>query len=132
MSGGPGGPAPDALLLDEMFSPVIGERLRARGVDCIAGDVALSSQDDSAIADVALAGERVLVTNNVIDFEQLRRQRSAVGAPFPLMVFTSDAAFPRNRRFLGRLIDALEHAATHRLVHGTGGLLWLQPPPAET
>ncbi|MGH9151385.1 MAG: DUF5615 family PIN-like protein [Acidimicrobiales bacterium] len=133
MSGAPRGPKPDALLLDEMFSPAIAERLRARGIDCtaVAADVALSSQDDAAIADAALAAGRVLVTNNVIDFEQLRRQRSAVGAPLPLLIYTSDAAFRRNRRFLGRLVDALDHAAARRLVHGTGGVLWLQPPPGE-
>ncbi len=132
MSAASGGPAADALLLDEMFTPVIAERLQARGVDCIAvaGDVALSSQDDAVIAAVALAGERVLVTNNVMDFERLRRQQSSVGAPFPLLIYTSDASFPRNRRFVGRLVEALEYTATHRLVHATGGVLWLAAPPA--
>ena len=133
MSATPGGLAADGLLLDEMFTPVIAERLRARGVDCIAvaGDVALSSQDDAAIAAAALAGTRVLVTNNVVDFEHLRRQRSAMGAPFPLLIYTSGATFPRNRRFVGRLVDALEHAASHRLVHTTGGVHWLTALPVE-
>lgn len=46
MSAAPCGPAPDTLLLDEMFSPVIAERLLARGVDClaVAQDVILSSR----------------------------------------------------------------------------------------
>jgi predicted nuclease of predicted toxin-antitoxin system len=131
MSVAPGGPDRDALLLDEMFSPVIAERLRARGVDCVAvaGDV-LASQDDPVIADAALDAARVLVTNNVVDFEQLRRQRAASGDPMPLLVYTSDATFPRDRQFIGRLVDALEHAANRRLVRAMGGVLGLAPPSA--
>ena len=38
---------PDALLLDEMFSPRLADQLRARGVDCmaVAEDIVLASQD---------------------------------------------------------------------------------------
>ena len=126
-----GGPAPDALLLDEMFSPRIAERLRALGVDCVAvaEDVALSSQDDAVILDAALAAGRVLVTNNVVDFERLRQQRSGSDQPVPPLVYTSEAAFPRNRKFIGRLVEALEYAAKNRLVHASGGVLWLAAPP---
>lgn len=124
---------PDALLLDEMFSPRLAEHLRARGVDCIAvaEDVVLASQDVPVVLDAALAANRVLVTNNVVDFERLRTQRSASDQPSPPLIYTSEAAFPRNRRFIGRLVEALEHAAKHRLVHTTGGVLWLTPPPLE-
>jgi Domain of unknown function (DUF5615) len=126
-----GGPAPDALLLDEMFSPRVAERLRAVGVDCIAvaEDVVLSSQDDLVVLEAALAGGRVLVTNNVVDFEPLRQQRSANGQPVPPLIYTSEAAFPRNRKFIGRLVEALEHTAKHGLVHASGGVLWLAAPP---
>jgi predicted nuclease of predicted toxin-antitoxin system len=126
-----GGRKPDALLLDEMFSPLIAENLRALGIDCtaVAEDATLSSQDDPIVLEAALATGRVLVTNNVVDFEPLRQQRSANGQPVPLLVYTSEAAFPRNRKFIGRLVEALEYAARNRLVHTTGGVLWLTPPP---
>ena len=125
------GPIPDALLLDEMFSLRIAERLGELGVDCIAvaEDVALSSQDDPVVLEAALAGGRVLVTNNVVDFERLRQRRSANSQPVPPLIYTSEAAFPRNRKFMGRLVEALEHAAKNRLVHASGGILWLTSRP---
>jgi predicted nuclease of predicted toxin-antitoxin system len=134
MSPASGQATPDALLLDEMFSPRLAEQLRARGVDCIAvaEDVVLSSQDDPVVLEAALAAGRVLVTNNVVDFEPLRTQRSANDQPVPPLIYTSEDAFPRNRRFIGRLLEALEYAANHRLVHTTGGVLWLAPPPPST
>ena len=130
MSGGStGSPALDALLLDEMFSPRIAERLRQLGIDCIAvaEDAGLSSQDDPEILEAALSGGRVLVTNNVVDFEPLRQQRSASNQPVPPLIYTSEAALPRNRMFIGRLVEALEYTAK-RLVHASGGVLWLTPP----
>lgn len=131
MSPARGRATPDALLLDEMFSPRLAEQLRARGVDCIAvaEDVVLSSEDDPVVLEAALAAVRVLVTNNVVDFERLRIQRSANDQPVPPLIYTSETAFPRNRKFIGRLVEALEYAARHRVVHTTGGVLWLAPPP---
>ncbi|MGH8974670.1 MAG: DUF5615 family PIN-like protein [Acidimicrobiia bacterium] len=131
MSSARRGRKPDALLLDEMLAPRIAQELRADGVDCVAAaeDPFLASQDDPVIFDAALAGGRVLVTNNVVDFERLRRERSTVGAPAPALIYTSDSAFPRNRKFVGRLVAALEHAARNHLVQATGGVLWLAPPP---
>jgi len=125
---------PDALLLDEMFSPRLAEQLRTLGVDCtgVAEDIVLSSQDDPVVLDAAVAAGRVLVTNNVVDFERLRTQRTTAGQPVPPLIYTSEAAFPRNRKFIGRLIEALEYAAKHRTVHATGGVLWLTPPPPST
>ena len=133
MSPAPRGPDPDALLLDEMFSPRLAEQLRALGIDCLAvtEDALLSSQDDPVIFDAALAGGRVLVTNNVVDFERLRQQRLAIGEPTPPLIYTSEAAFPRKRQFVGRLVVALEHAARNRLVRASGGVLWLAPPQVD-
>ncbi len=133
MSAARRGREPDALLLDEMFSPRLAQELRGAGVDCVAvaEDPLLASQDDQVIVDAALAAGRVLVTNNVIDFERWRRQHAALGGPIAPLIYTSEAAFPRNRAFLGRLNAALEHAARNHLVRTRGGVLWLAPPPPE-
>ena len=67
---GPGGDKPDALLLDEMFSPAIADGLAARGIDCraVVADALLRALSDLEIFEAALLEGRVIVTNNVPDF----------------------------------------------------------------
>ncbi|MCA1843685.1 MAG: hypothetical protein LC792_10975, partial [Actinobacteria bacterium] len=101
------------------------------GIDCVAvvEDRVLSSQDDAVVFEAALGSGRVLVTNNVVDFERLRQQRSANGESVPPLVYTSEAALPRDRKFIGRLVEALRHCAEEHVVADSGGVLWLAPPP---
>jgi predicted nuclease of predicted toxin-antitoxin system len=65
------------LLLDEMFSPRIATELAARGHDCLAvvADPVARMSSDADLLRRALDNGRALVTNNVVDFERLRRQR---------------------------------------------------------
>lgn len=120
---------PDRLMLDEMFSPRVGDLLRRSGIDCVcvAEDQFLRAQDDEAVLATALEQARVLVTNNVIDFEPLRRQRIAVDQPVPPLIYTDDSTFPRNRNYVGHLAAALAEAANSHLVSTYGGVLWLTP-----
>jgi hypothetical protein len=120
---------PDALLLDEMFSPVIADKLTARGVDCraVAADPALRAHADLEVFQAALSEGRVIVTNNVADFDRLRRAHEAAGNQLPGLIYTSDAAFPRTKAFIEQIADALHAAATARDVHAYGGVLWLHP-----
>lgn len=129
MTGTAGG-KPDALLLDEMFSPAIAADLAARGVDCraVAADSLLRALSDLEIFDAALLEGRVVVTNNVSDFESLRRARDTAGGAVPGLIYTSGVTFPRTKAYVSRLAAALETAAVG---HGTarhGGVLWLRPP----
>ena len=119
--------APDALLLDELFSPAIATALTNRGIDCqaVAARPLLRSVDDHDVIEVALSEGRILVTNNVVDFEILRRRRVAEGQNAPGLIYTSDERFPRNRAFVPLLVDALEVAARQQLVRSYGGVLWL-------
>ncbi len=123
---------PDRLLLDEMFSPQIAVLLAEDGIDCgsVAADPSLRTSDDTAVADAALAQRRVLVTNNVVDFERIRRQRLAREQPMPELIYTDDRAFPRNRDWVRHVAAALEHAAAHHLTKQHGGVLWLDTPPS--
>ena len=124
---------PDALLLDEVFSPQIAVMLGDAGIDCAsaAADPALRALDHGAIADAALARRRVLVTNNVVDIETIRRDRLARGLGMPNLIYTDDATFPRKRGWVGRLVVALAYASTEQLTEAHGGVLWLSAPPSR-
>jgi hypothetical protein len=121
---------PDALLLDEMFSPTIAELLAKRGVDCqaVVARAVLRSRDDAEVFEAAVREARILVTNNVVDFEILRRRAAADGRDAPGLIYTSDNRFPRRRAFVAQLADALEHAARSHQVEAEGGVLSLRPP----
>ena len=128
VSGVPGN-MPDALLLDEMFSPAIAADLAARGIDCraVVADPVLRALSDLEIFQTALAEGRVLVTNNVPDFESLRRAHEAAGNEVPGLIYTSDLTFPRTKAYVSRLGAALA-AAAGRETARCGGVLWLRPP----
>jgi hypothetical protein len=121
--------APDALLLDEMFSPAIAQLLVVRGIDChaVAARPLLRSLDDHDVIETALEEGRILATNNVADFEILRRRREADARPVPGFIYTSDERFPRNRAFVGQVADALEAVARRHMVGTYGGVFWLRP-----
>jgi hypothetical protein len=118
---------PDTLLLDEMFSPLIASSLVQRGIDCqaVAARPALRSLDDHDVLEAALSEARILVTNNVVDFEILRRRREAEGRPVPEFVYTSDDRFPRDRAFVAHLVAALEDVARRHVARAYGGVVWL-------
>jgi len=101
-------PSGPALLLDEMFSPVIAQQLRARGHDVIAvaADPRLRALDDAELCEWARSNGRRLVTENVKDFRPLLSGEQAKAGPGILL--TSSRTFPRSRRSVGLLVTALE------------------------
>jgi hypothetical protein len=117
------------LLLDEMFSPAIATDLAARGIDCraVVADPVLRALSDLEIFQAALAEGRVLVTNNVLDFESLRRAHEAAGNEVSGLIYTSDLTFPRTKAYVSRLGAALAAAAGPETAR-CGGVLWLRPP----
>ena len=121
----------DRLLLDEMFSPAIAAGLAERGVDCraVAADPALRSHSDLEIFEAAVREGRIIVTNNVPDFESLRRAHEAAGNELPGLICTCDAAFPRTKAFTTDLIAALAAAVSAGEVAACGGVLWLRLAP---
>jgi predicted nuclease of predicted toxin-antitoxin system len=118
-----------ALLLDEMFPPQLADLLIARGIDClaIAGGDSFRGADDMTVLELAVEQGRVLMTKNAADFEKIRRQRIAESRPNPALIYVSDARFPRDRRGVGRVADAVQHALAERLIDLHGGVLWLEP-----
>lgn len=117
------------ILLDEMFHPGIAAELTGRGHDCrsVAADASLRQRTDAELIMIAVGEGRTVVTDNVVDFERLRRVRLAVGESVPLLIYTSDAAFPRNRRYVSRLVEALDAALKVDAASRHGGVFWLSP-----
>ena len=117
----------DRLLFDEMFSIAIAHRLTELGIDsrAVVDNPHLRSLRDELIAEAALHEGRVLVTNNVADFEVIRRRWAVEGRPFPHVIYTSDERHLRHKRFLGAIGDALVPVARERRPENYGGVYWL-------
>lgn len=101
---------PIQLLLDEMFSPVVAETLRERKLEVVAlveREHMRAMPDDEVFAWAAAHGCWVL-TENVKDFQPIKLRALQAHAPVAGLLFTSSRAFPRSRRNIGPLVDALE------------------------
>lgn len=100
---------PIRLVLDEMFSPTIVATLRDRGhvVISIAEGVDLRAMTDPEVFAWAATEKTWLLTENVKDFRPIALRTMQAGGAAPGLLFTSSRTFPRSRKNLGSLIDAL-------------------------
>ena len=102
------------FLLDEMWSRVVAEQLRRRGIDAESVDERppLRSLSDDEILAVAQTEGRVLVTENVSDFQRIADTWLHEGRRHQGILYTRPERFPRGgNRSVGRLIAALEALA---------------------
>ena len=88
------------LLLDEMISPKIARELRGKGFDAQA--IKADRPDLEAVADREIirrmaAEKRVIVSNDVLDFQLIHNQLAAAGEEHYGIVFTDDVSMPRNK-----------------------------------
>ena len=97
------------LLLDEMFSPLVAEELRARGHDVVAikeRDEWQSLPDPDVIA-LARTEKRAVVTANVRDFRPLHAELVAPGGEgHHGMIFFPGTLQP-TRAATGKIVEAL-------------------------
>jgi hypothetical protein len=117
------------LLLDEMYSAVVAEQLRARGHDAVSVHDPdyrrFEGAPDEEIFAAALAESRALVTENVPDFRRLEASALARGEAHAVLIFTSNRQFPRGApSTTGHLVEALHTLLTERETLGTS--LFLQ------
>jgi predicted nuclease of predicted toxin-antitoxin system len=99
------------LLLDEMISPRIAHELRSQGFDvqAIKSDRPdLETLADREIVRRMAAEKRVVVTNDVLDFQLIHNQLLAAGEEHYGMVFTSDATMPRNKTSIPLWVKTLK------------------------
>ena len=120
-----------ALLLDEMFSPVVADELRRRGHDvvAVAADPQLRSMADAELYAWAADQGRRIVTENVKDFRRLRAHDAR--ATGPGLLYTSARTFPRSRQAPGLLLVALERWLVRRDVSERPSEDWLLPATRE-
>lgn len=98
-------PPPEALLLDEMFSPRLAESLCENGFDvvAVAGHPVLAAASDAHVATWAAGEDRRVLTENVGDFVPLL----ATTEPALRLLLTSSRRYPRSRRNPGPLLQAV-------------------------
>ena len=97
------------LLLDEMFSGIIAEQLRAKGHDVLAAvaDPALVGLADDQILAHAAAARRALVTANIKDYIPLDAHYRAASQTHAGLILVSTKTFPQDRTFTAAIISAL-------------------------
>lgn len=99
------------LLLDEMISPKIARALRDRGLDVQAvkqDRPELESVPDREIVRRMAAERRVVVTNDVLDYQPIHDRVLTAGGEHYGMLFTYDTTMPRNKASIALWVDALE------------------------
>jgi hypothetical protein len=97
------------LLLDEMFSGLIAEQLRAKGHDAfsVVTDSALAGLPDDQILAHATAAGRALVTANIKDFIPLDARYRAANQTHAGLILVSAKTFPQDRTVTAAIISAL-------------------------
>lgn len=112
----------EALLLDEMFSPMLAESLREGGFDvvAVAGHPVLAAASDDRVARWAADQRRRILTENVRDFMPLL---GTIDPP-PRLLLTSSRRFPRSRHNPGPLLQALRDWLASDVERGPAE--WLQ------
>jgi predicted nuclease of predicted toxin-antitoxin system len=115
------------LALDEMLSPQIASELVRRGHDvvAVAADRGLAGLPDEQILEWATEQGRCLVTETVKDYEVLRRASAAQGRTHVGLLYCDPRRFPRDRRFIGALVVALDKLIAAGQVPGPDEVAWL-------
>ena len=119
------------LLLDEMHAPSVAVALVEEGWDvvAVAGSAVLRGAADEDLLVHAAVSERVVVTENVVDFTELARRWAAEGRPHAGILLTSPKRFDRARRsYPGDLVVALRTLLRQpppALASGTSAIWWL-------
>ncbi len=98
------------LLLDEMLSAVIAERLRGRGYDvsAVQDRSELRGLADPDLFEHAQHEQRAIVTYNRDDFLALDREYRARGRAHHGVIVLNPGRFPQSAATTGHLITALE------------------------
>ena len=98
------------LALDEMHSPVVATVLAAEGVDIVsvAAATTLRGSTDETLLEWSTMQKRVLVTENIVDFQVIATSWAVSGKSHSGLLFTHPRRFARaSRAYPGNVIEAL-------------------------
>ena len=99
------------LLLDEHFSYLIAQALRADGYDVqAASEIGLTGMPDERLFEIAAHMGRVLVTNNIRDFVLIEREWAAAGDVHHGIIYTDDSSVSRAVNTMGPMLARLRRA----------------------
>lgn len=119
------------LLLDEHYSPILAQQLRAAGHDVVSVQERddLRSLSDRELLIRAAFERRAFMTEDVGDFVPLVREAAAVGDRHFGLVLTPSRSLPRGKEGIGVVIRRLgdflaEHPADDALADQVA---WLSP-----
>jgi hypothetical protein len=98
---------------------------RGHDVVAVAADPALAGLPDEQVLEWATSQGRCLVTENVRAYEALRRAAAAQGRTHAGLRYCAPRRFPRDRRFIGALVAALDQMRSGGQLPGPDGVGWL-------
>jgi hypothetical protein len=118
-------------VLDEMHDPILAALLRDRGHDVVsvADNAKLRSVPDPELIAWAASEGRWIVTENIRDFRRLMQVAEEAGRYRFGVVLTDAQTFPRSRRKIARLVDALDVLLTETAAENAPPEIWLRPAP---
>ncbi len=98
------------LLLDEMYSRRIAERLRELGHDAVSAQERddLSSLSDRTLFEAMRVEKRTILTNNARDFMPLISEAARSGLQHHGVLFTNDRSLPRRREDIQTYVELLD------------------------
>jgi predicted nuclease of predicted toxin-antitoxin system len=105
------------LLLDEMISPRVARELRGSGhdVQAIKKDRPdLLARTDREIVQRMGIEWRAIVTNDVVDFQEIHERLRATGEDHAGMVFTFDVTMPRSKAAIELWVQTLAALLSER------------------
>lgn len=112
------------FLIDEMFSPAVARHLTDRGHDAQhVSDLGLAGRTDDEVFTRATVEDRVVVTENAVDFVTLLDAAGSAGAATPAVVLALKRTLPADadamaNELAGRLARwADDHPDPYRHVH---------------
>jgi predicted nuclease of predicted toxin-antitoxin system len=104
------------LLLDEMYSAVLAETLRAEGIDArTVVELGLAGRSDPEILAAAVADGYTMLTENVADFAHISAEHLTAGQHHPGVLIALSSRFSRRRAGISAIMAAVHTVTDQKL-----------------